>query len=78
MRLQKYCGDVDECAVIDSSDDDETSSAEEIMRLNSLFSEEEGLKWRAAALRNGSGSRRKSNTVGTEETVEKVPGIIKL
>ncbi|PUU82669.1 hypothetical protein B9Z19DRAFT_1061566 [Tuber borchii] len=69
-------GDVDECAVIDPSDEDETSSVEESVGSNSPVSEEE--ERRAAALRNGSGPISKSSTARIEETVEEGPGMIKL
>ena len=42
VRLGEGYGDVDERAVIDSSDEDETSSAEESVGSNSPVSEEEG------------------------------------
>ncbi|RPB04035.1 hypothetical protein L873DRAFT_1800046 [Choiromyces venosus 120613-1] len=77
VRLQKDYGHVDEHAVIDSSDEDETSSAEESVGSNSPVSEEEEKRGRAAARRNGSRSSSKNSTTGTEETVEKGPGMIK-
>ena len=77
VRLGEGYGDVDERAVIDSSDEDQTSSAEESVGSNSPVSEEEGRRGRAAARRNGSGPSSTSNTTGTEEAVEKGPGMIK-
>ena len=70
-------GDVDERAVIDSSYEDETSSAEESVGSNSPVSEEAERRGRAAAPRNGSGPSSTSNTNGTEEVVGKGPGMIK-
>ena len=62
--------------MVDSSDEDEDSSAEEHLGLNSLMSEEVGRGVRAAALRNCSGHSSASSTARTEETVEKGPGMI--
>ncbi|PUU73574.1 hypothetical protein B9Z19DRAFT_1134947 [Tuber borchii] len=64
-------GNVYERAATDSSDEGETSSAEESAGANSPVSEEEEKRWRAAADRNGSGPSSKSSAVRTEETVEK-------
>jgi len=77
VRLGEGYGDVDEGVVINSSDEDETSSAEESVGSNLPVSEEEERRGRAAARRNGSGPSSTSNTTGTEEAVEKGPGMIK-
>ena len=77
VRLgEGYCH-ADERLVIDSSDEDETSSAEESVGSNSPVSEGEERRGRAAARRNGSGPSSTSNTTGMEEAVEKGPGMIK-
>ena len=64
--------------MIDSSDEDKDSSAEESVESNSLVSKEVGRGGRAAALRNPSGTSSKSSTVRMEETVENGLSMIKL
>jgi len=63
--------------VIDSSDEDDDSSAEESVGSNSPVSEEEGRGGRASALRNASGTSSKSSTARTEGRVDKGTGMIK-
>jgi len=63
--------------VIDSSDEDDDSSAEESVGSNSPVSEEEGRGGRAFALRNASGTSSKSSTARTEGRVDKGTGMIK-
>ena len=64
--------------MIDSFDEDETSSVEASVGSNSPVGEGEERRGRASALRNGSGPSSKSTTARTEETVEKGAGMIKL
>ncbi|PUU80194.1 hypothetical protein B9Z19DRAFT_1063644 [Tuber borchii] len=68
-------GGVNERAVIDSSDEDGTSSVEASVGSNSPVGEEEERRGSAAALRNGSGPSSKSSTARTEGTVEKGAGL---
>jgi nucleotide-binding universal stress UspA family protein len=63
--------------MIDSSDEDETSSAEESVGSNSPVSEEEERRGRASARGNGSGPNGKNGTAGTEGIIGKGPGMIK-
>jgi len=77
VRLGEVYRDVDKRAVIEASDEDETSCAEESVGSNLPVNEEEEGRGSAAARRNGSRPSSGSNTTGAEEAVENALGIIK-